>query len=185
VIALLAASLLALATPSQHEGSRVTSSKEKPALDQAGKPSPPTHVEADNIEYLYKEHRTIMTGKPLVTLVRQDATLVCKKLVADNDAEGDIQHAECFGDVKLTRGDKYVTCQHATYDAEAGKIVCRGEPVLHDGPSILHCEEVVYDLETDRVLAQRGKGTVYQKPGQKLPGAKDHDKGQDAEERAK
>lgn len=185
MISLLAASLIALASPSTPAASRRSTPASRPFADQAGKPSPPTHVEADHIEYLYKERRTIMTGKPLVTFVREDATLVCRKMVADNDAQGEIEHAECFGDVKLTRGDRIVTCQHATFDAETSKIVCRGEPVLHDGPSVLHCEEVVYDLDEDKVLAQRGKGTVYQKPGQKLPGAKDRDNRPSAEEKTK
>ena len=182
---IVAVALLAAGATAPPAGTRSSLPAGRPLAERAGKPSPPTHVEADNIEYLYKERRTIMTGKPLVKLVREDATLVCKKLVADNDAEGEIQHAECFGDVKLTRADKVVTCQHATFDAETSKIVCRGDPVLHDGPSILYCEEVVYDLDTDRVLALKSKGTVYQKPGQKLPGAKDRDKAASAEEKPK
>jgi len=182
VIGFFAAALLALGAPAPQKGSRSHPPAEAPTSDQTAKPSPPTQVEADHIEYFYKERRTIMTGKPLVKLVREDATLVCKRLVADNDAEGEIRHADCYGDVKLTRADKVVTCQHATFDAETSKVVCRGDPVLHDGPSILYCEEVVYDLDTDRVSAQKSRGTVYQRPGQKLPGAKDRDKASSAEE---
>src|SRR5512143_3052530 len=82
----------------------------------AGKAPPPTHVEADHIEYRYKERQTVMTGKPLVTLIRDNAHLVCRRLVADTTDGGDIEHAVCEGDVKLTRGERTVTCARATYD---------------------------------------------------------------------
>ena len=130
---------------------------------------PPTHVEADHIEYRYRERQTVMTGKPLVTLRREDATLVCRRLVADNDGGGDIQHAVCEGDVKLTRADRVVTCNRATYEGATGRVVCRGDPVLHDGESIIHCDQVVYDLDQDKVTLTRPKGTLVQKPGQPLP----------------
>ena len=134
------------------------------------KPAPsPTHVEAANIEYQYREKRTVMTGKPLVTLRRDDAILVCRRMVAENDDAGDIRHAVCTGDVKLTRGEQIVTCQQATYDAPAATIVCTGDTVLKDGASVLHSTEVTYDIERDRVLARNSKGTIFQRPGQKLP----------------
>ena len=176
MIALLAIAQLALAAPRATQGAATA-----PATARVGTraqsaksaaPTPPTHVEADAIEYLYKEHRTIMTGKPLVTFTREDAKLVCRKMVADHDPAGDIHHAVCDGDVKLTRGEKVVTCNHATYDAATSKIVCRGDPVLHDGASIMYCEEVIYDLDLDRVFLKQGKGTLIQKPGQALPGKK-------------
>jgi len=136
-------------------------------------PTPPTRVEADAIEYLYKEHRTVMTGRPFVTFRRADATLVCRKMVSDHNQEGDIYHAVCEGDVKLTRGEKFVTCKRATYDAETSRIVCRGDPVLHDGKSIMYCDEVIYDIERDKVFLKQSKGTIFQKPGQVLSKRKD------------
>lgn len=174
MIALLAVAQLALAAPKAAPGTTTA-----PATSRAGsraqsatsaRPAPPTHVDANAIEYLYKERRTIMTGKPLVTFTREDAKLVCRKMVADHDPAGDIDHAVCEGDVKLTRGEKVVTCNRATYDAATSKVVCRGDPVLHDGASIMHCEEVIYDLDLDRVFLKQGKGTLIQKPGQSLPG---------------
>ncbi len=139
---------------------------------QAGAPAPPTHVEADAIEYLYKERRTVMTGKPLVRFTREDAVLVCRKMTADHDEAGDIRYAVCEGDVKLTRGEKVVTCKRATYDAPTDKIVCRGDPVLRDGASVMYCEEVIYDVELDKVFLKQGRGTLVQKPGQTVPGKK-------------
>ncbi len=139
-----------------------------------GKAPPPTHVEADHIEYRYKEHQTVMTGKPLVTLRRDDARLVCQRLVADTTDGGEIRHAVCEGDVKLTRGDRTVTCARATYDGATGRVVCRGDPVLRDGDSVIQCDEAVYDLDQDRVQLKKPRGTLVQKPGQPLPIAKGH-----------
>jgi lipopolysaccharide transport protein LptA len=130
--------------------------------------APATHVEAENIEYQYKQRRTVMTGNPVV-FTRDDARLVCRKLTADNDEGGEIRHAVCEGDVKLTRGEKAVTCARATYDSAGGTVVCRGDPILRDGASIVHCDEVVYHLDEDKVTVTKAKGTLVQRPGQPLP----------------
>jgi lipopolysaccharide transport protein LptA len=179
LIVLLAAAQLAIAAgpgPAHVARSRRSPASAhataKPGRSPASASAPPTHVEADGIEYLYKERRTIMTGKPLVKFTREDAVLVCRRMVADHDEAGDIRHAVCEGDVKLTRGEKVVTCDRATYDAAADRIVCRGQPVLRDGASVMHCEEVIYDVERDKVFLKQGRGTLIQKPGQRLPGKK-------------
>ena len=177
VLALLVAGGLGpgAATTATTTSSRPAAAKPaKPA--KPGDPTPPTQVDAAEIEYHNKEHRTVMIGKPLVTFTRQDAVLVCRKMTADHfqggPQSGDIQKAVCEGDVKFTRGDQIVTCKRATYTAENSKIVCRGDPVLHDGKSIMYCDEVIYDIELDKVFLKQGKGTIYQKPGQTLPGKK-------------
>lgn len=164
--ALALALVLALAAPAAQAapGAR----RPEKAAQGAAAP-PPTQVQAAAADYLYRERRTILTGKPLVTFTREDATLVCRRAVADNDAQGDIQHAVCEGDVKLTRGERVVTCQRATFEAAEGTVVCRGDPILRDGGTVMHCEEVTYDLDRDRVYARQVKGTVVQKPGQGLP----------------
>ena len=163
-----AATSTVTATP----GSGARATKRAPARARSTARPPPTHVEAENIEYRYKEHQTVMTGNPLVTLRREDAKLVCRRLVAENDQGGDIQNAVCEGDVRLTRGERVVTCARATYDGATGRVVCRGDPVLRDGESVMACEEVVYDLDQDKVSLKRPKGTLVQKPGQPLPVAK-------------
>jgi lipopolysaccharide export system protein LptA len=153
VIAAIAAAHLALAAPAA----------------RAVAPVPPTHVQAATADYDYRRRRTVMTGAPLVMLTRADATLVCRKLVADSDEGGQIRHATCDGDVKLTRGERQVSCAHATYEAASGKVVCVGDPVLKDGASVIRCEELVYDLDADRVSLKQPKGTLVQRPGQELP----------------
>ncbi len=178
LVAAFSVSLLALLSPGTAAAApgSAASAKARPARGapgsrpglEAAPASPQTHVEADSIEYLYKERRTVMTGKPLVKLTREDATLLCRKLTADHDEGGDIRHAVCDGDVRITRGDRIVTCRHAIYDAPTGKIVCQGDPVLRDGLSVMSCEEVVYDLAADKIFLKQGKGTLVQRPGQNV-----------------
>jgi lipopolysaccharide export system protein LptA len=171
-VRLLSLAALAVACPILAAGGQAQGSptaRSGPARSSAARAVPPTHVVADQIEYRYRERRTVMTGKPLVVLTRGDAVLVCRRLVADSDSAGDIRHAVCDGDVKLTRGDRIVTCARATYDGEEGRIVCRGEPVMRDGESVLRCDELVYDLDADRVTARQASGIVVRKPGQEVP----------------
>jgi lipopolysaccharide transport protein LptA len=159
VILALAMAHLALAAPAPKVSAKA------PAV-------PPTYVQAATADYDYRHHRTVMTGAPLVKLTREDATLVCRRLVAENDEAGQIRRATCDGDVKLTRADREVTCAHATYEAATGKVVCLGDPVLKDGASVIRSDEVVYDLDADKVSLKKPKGTLVQRPGQELPLAK-------------
>jgi lipopolysaccharide export system protein LptA len=130
----------------------------------------PVQVHARSVEYRYKERRTVMIGDPLVTLTREDATLVCREASAEMDAAGRIERARCDGDVKLTRGERVVTCEHARFEAASGRVTCEGNPELRDGASIVRGELLVYDLDEDRVTLQNARGTVVQQPGQQLPG---------------
>jgi lipopolysaccharide transport protein LptA len=129
----------------------------------------PVKLDAATIEYRYRDRRTIMTGDPLVTLTREDATLVCRRLTAETDAANQIERAICEGDVKLTRGERVVTCERARFESAAGRVTCEGGPELRDGQSVVRGEVLVYDLDEDRVTLRRAKGTVVQQPGQKLP----------------
>lgn len=135
----------------------------------AARKSVPVDVHAASIEYRYKERRTVMTGDPLVTLTREDATLVCRRLVAEMDAAGQIARATCEGDVKLTRADRVVTCKTATFENVSGSVTCVGDPELRDGPSVVRGERLVYHLDEDRVTLTRARGTVVQSAGRELP----------------
>ncbi len=127
---------------------------------------PPVHVDADEVQVLYRQRRVVFLGKPLVRLTREDAVLTCRKLVADNDAQGRIRRAVCTGEVRLTRGERVATCEVATFDAKAGTVVCSGNPELRDGKTVMRGEELTYDLDSDKVTLSQAKGTVVPAPGQ-------------------
>jgi lipopolysaccharide export system protein LptA len=131
---------------------------------------PPVRIQAEDVDYRLKEGRTIMTGRPLVTMTRLDAVLSCLRLVLENDARGRFQRATCEGDVKLTRGARVVTCATAVYEDEIARVTCRGNPTLRDGPSEMTGEELTYDLDEDRVRLTRGKGVLFEPaPGGEKP----------------
>ena len=141
------------------------------ALALATEPSrsAPVTVDAEEVQYLYKEGKVVFTGKPLVRLTREDATLTCRKLVAENDAAGKIRRATCTGDVTLTRGPRTVTCETAVYEEATARVTCTGNPVLRDGQSVLRGEVLAYDLADDRATLSSARGTIVPRSDQALP----------------
>ncbi len=131
-----------------------------------GAERPPVRIDAEEVQYLYKDNKVVFVGKPLVKLTREDAVLTCKRLVAENDADGQIRRAVCTGDVKLVRGSREATCETATFDNRANTVVCRGNPVLRDGRSVVEGEELTYDLGEDKAVLSHAKGVVVPSPGQ-------------------
>lgn len=125
----------------------------------------PVHVDADEVYYQYRDRKVLFVGKPLVKLTREDAVLTCKRLVAENDDQGQIEKAVCTGDVRLVRGVRTVTCEKATFEEKLARVVCVGNPELHDGKSVMRGEELVYDLDQDRATLSTAKGTMVPKPG--------------------
>jgi lipopolysaccharide transport protein LptA len=126
-------------------------------------------VDAHQIQYRSKQRQIVFLGKPLVRLKRQDATLMCHRLVANNDDKGQIATADCTGDVRLERGEQIVTCATATFDNAAGEVVCRGNPVIiRDGQSVMRGDKLTYDLDSgNAVLTGRpASGQVVPKPGE-------------------
>jgi lipopolysaccharide export system protein LptA len=126
----------------------------------------PVRVDADEVHYAFQKREVIFTGAPVV-LRREDATLNCRRLVATNDARGQVAHAVCSGDVKFTRGDRIVTCEKATYDEAEARLICDGNPVLRDGPSEARGKRLVYDLRSDeaKLEGEPGKPVQIVAPG--------------------
>lgn len=136
---------------------------------QAGEP-PPVTFKAHSAEYLPKERRAVMTGNPLVTMTRGDATLVCRRLVAERDEKGRTRKATCEGEVRLTQGGRVVTCQVAVYEDPPARVTCRGNPTLRDGESVVSGEELIYELDADRyTLRGQLEGKFVQEPGKAAP----------------
>lgn len=123
-------------------------------------------VDAEEFRYNYPTGEVTFTGKPNVKLTRGDATLTCRKLVAKRDAAGEIATAVCTGDVRFVRTNRIITCDSATFDNPAGRVVCLGKPVvLRDGATEAKGTRLVYELETDQVVLERA---VVEIPGAEL-----------------
>jgi lipopolysaccharide export system protein LptA len=120
-----------------------------PAAKAAAAPADArVRVDAREVQYTFKARQVVFSGEP-VTLTHQDAKLTCRRLVAKQDANGEIALAVCEGDVAFTSGPRRVTCAKATYDAPASRLVCEGSPVLREGGSEARGTRLVYDLEAD------------------------------------
>ncbi|WP_242343073.1 LptA/OstA family protein [Anaeromyxobacter terrae] len=122
------------------------------------------HIDADELQYVFKQRQVIFTGKPVV-LTRGDAKLTCARLVSTNDARGEVAQAVCSGDVRFERGERVVTCEKATYEAAAARLVCEGSPVLKDGPSEARGTRLVYDLKRDEAKLEGAKMVL---PGEQV-----------------
>jgi lipopolysaccharide export system protein LptA len=136
-----------------------------PAGEKAG--ATPVRVDAENVVYAFQKREVTFTGKDgkPVTMTRDDARLACQKLVARTDEAGQIVGAVCSGDVRLTSKTKVVTCDRATFDGAANRVVCEGNPVLREGGVEARGEKLVYDLEADQVNLDKGIVTI---PGENL-----------------
>ncbi len=132
----------------------------------AARPSP-VRVDAENVVYAFQKHEVTFTGKDgkPVTLTRDDARLSCQRLLAQTDDAGQIVSAACTGDVRLVRAQRTVTCDRATFDGPANRIVCEGNPVLRDAGSEARGTRLVYELQTDQVNLE---GAVITLPGEQI-----------------
>jgi lipopolysaccharide transport protein LptA len=123
-------------------------------------PRVPVQVEAAQAQYHNKERKVVFVGAPLVRLVREDAVLLCRRLEAEYDEADQIRRAVCTGDVKLTRGDRIVTCEKATFDNATSKVICVGNPILREGRSVMYGTVLTYDINEDRTVLTQAHGTV-------------------------
>jgi len=113
--------------------------------------SKPVRVDADEVRFNWTTRQVKVVGKPAVTLTHDDATLTCRVLSGENDAQGRLKVATCEGDVRLVRATRVVTCERATYDRAASLVVCRGNPLLKDGATEIRGEKLSWDLAADEV----------------------------------
>jgi lipopolysaccharide export system protein LptA len=113
--------------------------------------SKPVRVDADEVRFNWSTRQVKVVGKPLVTLTHDDATLTCRVLTGENDAQGRLKVATCEGDVRLVRATRVVTCERATYDRAASLVVCRGNPLLKDGATEIRGDKLTWDLAADEV----------------------------------
>ena len=137
----------------------------------------PVRVDADEVQYAFQKHEVVFSGKRPVALTRDDATLTCRRIVALTDESGQIVTATCTGDVRLTRGNRLVTCERATFHEAEEEVVCEGNPVLKDGASEAKGSRLVYDLRADEVKLEGAQIT--------LPGVEIEERRRSAEEKRK
>jgi lipopolysaccharide export system protein LptA len=122
-------------------------------------------VDADEVQYAFQKREVTFSGKRPVVLTRADATLTCKRIVAKTGETGQISSAACNGDVRFARGARVVTCDQASFDDVADRVVCEGNVTLKDGGSEAKGNRLVYDLRSDEAKLE---GAVIVLPGAEL-----------------
>jgi lipopolysaccharide export system protein LptA len=125
----------------------------------------PIRVDADEVQYAFQKREVTFSGKRPVILTRDDATLTCRRIVAHTDEAGQIVSASCTGDVRFARGARVVTCDHATFEEAAERVVCEGNPVLRDAGTEAHGTRLVYDLRADEAKLEGAQITL---PGEQV-----------------
>jgi lipopolysaccharide export system protein LptA len=125
----------------------------------------PVRVDADEAQYAFQRREVTFSGKKPVVLTREDATLTCRKIVAKTDEGGQIVSAACTGDVHFARGARVVTCDQATFEEAAERVICTGNAVLRDTGSEAKGTRLVYDLKADAVNLENAVITL---PGDEI-----------------
>ena len=120
----------------------------------------PVRVDADEVQYAFQKREVTFSGKRPVTLTRDDAVLTCRRIVAHTDEAGQIVSASCTGDVHFARGARVVTCERATFEEAAERVVCEGNPVLRDAGTEAHGTRLVYDLKADEAKLEGAQITL-------------------------
>jgi lipopolysaccharide export system protein LptA len=144
----------------------------------------PVRVDADEVQYAFQKREVTFTGKKPVVLTRDDATLTCRRIVAHTDEAGQIVSAVCTGDVRLERRTQtqVVTCDDATFDNAAERVVCKGNAVLRNRGQEARGERLVYDLRTDEAKLE---GTPEKQTSITLPAAEIDQKRRELEQKRK
>jgi len=171
--------------PAQPAATQAQPAAAQPAAVRSSPPGlradKPVRMDADEVRFSWKTRQVLVVGKPFVTLLHDDATLTCRRLTGENDQAGQLKVATCEGEVRLERGQRTVTCDRATYDRVAGRVVCTGSPVLRDpGGTEARATSLTWDLGADEVRlegaahvtvpgGQLDLGKSAFKPGQEPP----------------
>lgn len=142
----------------------------------------PVRVDADEVQYAFQRREVTFTGKKPVVLTRGEATLSCRRIVAHTDDAGQIVTAVCTGDVRLARGPQLVTCDGATFDNAAERVVCEGNAVLRNAGQEARGAKLVYDLRSDEA---RLEGTPQEPTVITLPAEEIDQKQRELEQRRK
>lgn len=128
---------------------------EGPAAAQSSK-SKEVNIEADRMEILEAEKRTIFTGK--VDAKREDVRLTSDRLVAyyievkqtDGSSKNEVTRLEAEGSVTIVTEKQTITGQWAKMDVKADKLEVGGKVKVVQGQTVLEGELLNVDLTADK-----------------------------------
>ena len=87
----------------------------------------PVRVDADEVHYAFQRREVVFTGKPVIAHARGRAAHLRAARREERRARPDCPGV-CSGDVASRAATRVVTCEQATYEAAAARLVCEGRP---------------------------------------------------------
>jgi lipopolysaccharide export system protein LptA len=123
----------------------------------------PIAVSADAMEFDYRAR--VLAYKGSVEVTQGDMKLESKRLTVTLDEHPDnrIKEVVADGEVRLSKGTRWATGEHAVFDQAHNTVVLSGNAELHDGPNQVTGDRVVVYLDEKRSVVEGGKGRVIAK----------------------
>lgn len=127
------------------------------------KPRLPVEIEADQMEVIDADKRSVFTGK--VVAVRGDMTMQADKMIADytpaQQADGttknEISKIDATGNIVIVTKKQRVTGQWAKIDPVTNDMTVGGNVVLKEGQTVLRGPLLEANLDTDRMVMKGGR----------------------------
>lgn len=114
-------------------------------------------IESDRLAVTHQENRADFRGS--VHLTRGDFELRCDRLVAyyKERAGGELDHAEAFGHVKMSQGEKRGAGDQAIYRQREGVLTLIGNAVMEEPGRTVRGEKIVHHIESTRTEVQQSE----------------------------
>lgn len=120
----------------------------------------PISVSADELEFDYRTR--VLTYKGGVVVTQGDMKLESATLTVtlDEHADNRVKEVVADGQVRLSKGTRWATGGHATFDQAHNTVVLSQNAELHDGPNQVTGDRVVVYLDEERSVVEGGTGRV-------------------------
>ncbi len=134
-----------------------------PALAETKKAKQAVEIEADQMEVVDADKRSVFTGK--VVAVRGDMTMHADKMVADyaeakqpdGTVKNEISKIDATGHVVIITKKQKVTGEWAKINPVTNDMIVGGNVVLTEGKTVLKGPRLEANLDTDRMVMKGGR----------------------------
>ncbi len=91
-----------------------------------------------------------------------DIILRSDKMTVHYTEAGDVEKIDAAGNIKLTKGERVLTSDKATYVAREARITFTGEPMAVEGQNIITGSKIIYLINQDRSIVHDSKVYIEQ-----------------------
>lgn len=117
----------------------------------------PVRIESERLEVIHQKNRAEFTGK--VQLRRGDFELHCDRLVAyyKDQAGGELDRAEAFGNVTVSQGEKHGHGNEALYQQKGGILTLTGNAEMEEPGRTIRGETIVHLIESNHTEVKQSE----------------------------